>query len=87
MKFIDVKEFLTSWGLHFDTPTWESNDIPFPQVYDRMMSDAIRVGAQLKSKNNFSYFIALETNVAYCRAHLRAENWNDLKKAWKKFNK
>lgn len=77
MNFQDVKEFLTSWGLHFDTPNGDSNDIPYPQVYERMRVDAFKVGGDELLK-----FISSITSTTDGRTYLCADLWEAVEQAW-----
>jgi hypothetical protein len=75
--FENVKEFLTSWGLHFDTPDGESNDIPYPQVYERMKTDAGDVGGDKLQK-----FVSSITGTTDSRTYLVSDSWEELETAW-----
>ena len=75
--FDNVKEFLTSWGLHFDTPEGESNDIPYPQVYERMKTDAGDVGGDKLQK-----FVSSITDTTDGRTYLVPDNWEEIEEAW-----
>lgn len=77
MDFVSVKEFLTSWGLHFDTPNGDSNDIPYPQVYERMRVDAGDVGGDELQK-----FISTITDTTDSRTYLTVYNWEQAEEAW-----
>lgn len=75
--FENVKEFLTSWGLHFDTPNGDSNDIPYPQVYERMRVDAGDVGGV-----ELQTFISSITDTTDGRTYLKPFNWDEIQKDW-----
>jgi hypothetical protein len=75
--FENVKEFLTSWGLHFDTPNGDSNDIPYPQVYERMREDAGDVGGV-----ELQTFISSITDTTDSRTYLKPFSWDEIQKAW-----
>ncbi len=75
--FENVKEFLTSWGLHFDTPNEESNDIPYPQVYERMKTDAGDVGGDKLQK-----FVSTITDTTDGRTYLTPDTWEEVEEAW-----
>jgi len=77
MDFSDVKEFLTSWGLHFDTPNGDSNDIPYPQVYERMRADAGDVGGDKLQK-----FVSSITDTTDGRTYLKPFSWEEVEEAW-----
>lgn len=77
MNFQDVKKFLESWGLHFDTPYGESNDIPYPQVYLRVRDDAIKVGGDKLSK-----FVGQITDTTDSRTYLTPSSWQEIEAAW-----
>ena len=77
MDFSNVKEFLTSWGLHFDTPNGDSNDIPYPHVYERMRTDAGDVGGDKLQK-----FVSSITDTTDSRTYLTAYSWKEVEEAW-----
>jgi hypothetical protein len=76
-SFSNVKEFLTSWGLHFDTPNGDSNDIPYPQVYERMKEDAGDVGG-----DKLQQFVSSITDTTDSRTYLKPFSWKDIEEAW-----
>lgn len=80
ITFDNLKEFLTSWGLHFDTPDGESNDIPYPQVYERMKTDAGDVGGP-----RMQQFISRITNTTDSRTYISYENWYQVLDLWEDF--
>ena len=81
MKFKQVRSFLESWGLHFDTPDGTSNDIPYPQVYHRMKADAVsRLDGSILSQ-----FISSITDTVDGRTYLTCNSWNEVEKAWSDF--
>jgi len=77
MDFQDVRSFLESWGLHYDTPDGESNDIPYPQVYTRMRSDALKNGT-------FRLYDFLDriTDTTDGRTYLTPDSWEEVEEAW-----
>lgn len=77
-----VQDFLTSWGLHFDTPDGESTNIPYPQIYDRMQEDAGHEGG-LKLKR----FISSITDTTDGQTYLTVVDWNEMTDAWFAFEK
>lgn len=80
MQFLQVQEFLISWGFHFDTPEGESNDIPYPQVYERMKVDAGDVGG-----SQLQEFISRMTDTTDGRTYLVADDWSEIQDAWESF--
>lgn len=76
----NVQEFLESWGLHFDTPTGDSNDIPYPEVYVRMKLDASDVGGDKLSK-----FVSSITDTTDGRTYLTPTSWSEVTAAWETF--
>lgn len=78
LNFEEVKAFLESWGLHFDTPDGYS-DIPYPQVYERMKTDAGNVGGSQLQK-----FISCNTDTTDGRTYLCALSWEEVQEAWEK---
>lgn len=79
--FENVKEFLTSWGLHYDTPNGESNDIPYPQVYERMRVDASDVAS-----DELLNFISSITDTTDGRTYLIPKTWVGVQTAWEKLD-
>jgi len=79
MNFQDVKQFLESWGLHYDTPDGVSNDIPYPQVYGRMRSEAWALG---KGNPRLYNFIERITDTTDGRTYLTPESWAEVENAW-----
>jgi hypothetical protein len=77
MDFANVKEFLTSWGLHYDTQNGDSNDIPYPQVYDRMKVDAGDVGG-----DRLQQFVSSITDTTDSRTYLKPMSWQQVQDAW-----
>lgn len=77
MDFSNVKEFLTSWGLHYDTPNGDSNDIPYPHVYERMRFDAGDVGGP-----ELQMFVSSITDTTDGRTYLKPFNWDEIQKIW-----
>ncbi len=75
--FVNVKEFLTSWGLHFDTPNGDSNDIPYPHVYERMRVDAGDVGGDKLQK-----FVSSITDTTDGRTYLKPFTWKEVEEVW-----
>jgi hypothetical protein len=75
--FQDVKLFLESWGLHFDTPDGDSNDIPYPQVFTRMMADAFEEGGK-----KLAHFVNNITDTTDSRTYLKANSWREIEAAW-----
>jgi hypothetical protein len=78
MKFDQVENFLSSWGLHFDTPDEDSNDIPYPQVYGRMLIDA----KVQDPSGDLSAFIQQVTETTDGRTYLTVESSTELGSAW-----
>jgi hypothetical protein len=76
MNFSKVKEFLISWGLHYDTPNGDSNDIPYPQVYERMMMDTENV-----DEEGLDDFISSITDTTDGRTYLKPVSWKEVQKA------
>lgn len=81
MKFDQVEDFLGSWGLHFDTSEGGSNDIPYPQVYDRMQADA----KVQDPSGDLSEFISQMTDTTDGRTYLTVESPTELGSAWYEF--
>jgi hypothetical protein len=79
MNFQAVKEFLESWGLHFDTPGGESSTVPYPAVYHRVRVDATQVGGEKLSK-----FVGRITDTTDGETYLAANSWKDIEEAWNK---
>lgn len=77
-----VQEFLTSWGLHFDTPDGDSTNIPYPQIYDRMQEDAGYDGGEKLKR-----FISSITDTTDGQTYLTVSDWNEMNDAWFAFNK
>lgn len=77
----NVKEFLESWGLHFDTPTGDSSDIPYPWVYVRMKDDALKIGGDKLSK-----FVSRITDTTDSCTYLTPTSWEEVSAAWETFN-
>jgi len=77
MKFIAIRAFLTSWGLHFDTPDGSSNDIPYPQVYGRMQHQAFEMGG-----DELRRWISSHTDTTDGRTYLTVKSWEELEKLW-----
>jgi hypothetical protein len=75
-----VKLFLESWGMHYDTPTGDCTDIPYPQVYERMQSDALAIGGEKLSK-----FISSITDTIDGKTHLLPISWLEVDEAWENF--
>lgn len=75
--FTNVKEFLTSWGLHFDTPNGDSNDIPYPHVYERMKTDAGDVGG-----DKLQLFVSTITDTTDGRTYLKPMSWHEVEIRW-----
>ena len=73
MTFQKLKEFMESWALHFDTPNGDSNDIPYPEVYDRMRDDADKVLGK-KASN----FIGSITDTTDGRTYLTPCSWEEI---------
>jgi hypothetical protein len=76
----NVKEFLESWGLHFDTHDGESSNIPYPQVYSRMKTDAGDVGGDKLSK-----FVSRITDTTDGQTYLNPTSWDEVSEAWNTF--
>ena len=78
MTFDRVKDFLESWGLHFETNDEEcSTTIPWPQVYSRMCDDAIKVGGmELRS------FIGHITDTMEGKTYLAYGDWEEIEEQW-----
>jgi len=77
MNFQDVKLFLESWGLHYETESGESNDIPYPQVYTRMQADAFEDGGP-----ELMQFIERITDTTDGHTYLTAASWTEIEAAW-----
>ena len=77
-----VQEFLTSWGLHFDTPTGDSTNIPYPQIYERMKEDAHYEGGKKLQR-----FISCNTDTTDGETYLTLTSWNEVAAAWNDFEK
>lgn len=73
----NVREFLESWGLHFDTPDGDSSNIPYPQVYERMRRDAGDVGGI-----ELQRFVSRITDTTDGETYLTVESWEELAEAW-----
>ena len=81
MTFQEVREFLTSWGMHFDTPEGESNDIPYPQVYIRMRDSA----SHRDPTGKLGRFISLSTDTTDSRTYLTFGSWDQMEESWNDF--
>jgi hypothetical protein len=77
-----VKLFLESWGLHYDTYNNLSNDIPYPQIYERMQNDALETGGK-----KLSDFIGAITITMDGRTRLTLLDWAEIDELWEKFSK
>jgi len=80
LQFQHVKDFLESWGLHFDTPDGESTNIPYPQVYERMRGDL-----RAHFKNNHvlvGRFISRITDTTDGETYLAANTWGEIERSW-----
>src|SRR5277367_4434963 len=84
ITFDQVKEFLESWGLSFDTPDGESSNIPYPAVYHRMRDDAQHVHGQDFSK--FLGCITDTTDTTDSQTYLTPTSWDEVKQAWEEYN-
>jgi hypothetical protein len=78
--FFKAIDFLTSWGLHFETPEGESNDIPYPHVYLRMRADA-----EMSYGEEFSNFCGMVTETTDGRTYLTVSSWDELEEEYNKF--
>jgi hypothetical protein len=81
-EFKQVREFLESWGLSYDTPDGDSSTIPYPAVYERMCDDAIKVGGQ-----ELRTFIGRMTDTTDSQTYLCTDNvgeagWHEIEIAW-----
>jgi hypothetical protein len=89
MTFKQVKEFLVSWGMHFDTPEKDSSTIPYPQVYGRMKDDATndlyKAGRSVKDGERLAQFISRITDTTDGQTYLNLPNWTEVEKVWKAF--
>jgi len=77
MNFQQVREFLESWGLGFDTPTGDSSTIPYPSVYHRM-----RIDAEAQYGYELSKFISSITNTMESQTYLAYDNWAAVEIDW-----
>jgi len=66
--------------MHFDTPDQESSNIPYPQVYERMKSDAREVGGEKLAR-----FVSRITDTTDGQTYLTADSWSGITKLWNKF--
>jgi hypothetical protein len=80
ITFDQVKEFLESWGLSFDTPDGESSNIPYPAVYHRMRDDAQHVHGQ-----DFSKFLGRITDTTDSQSYLTDSSWDDIAESWEQY--
>jgi hypothetical protein len=86
IRFSDVRSFLTSWGLHFDTPDEESNTIPYPQVYERMKTDIVNLFHE--RARYVRKFITQITETTDGQTYLSvpsvfdSEGWKGIEEAW-----
>jgi len=73
LSFTNIKAFLESWGLHYDTPDGESNEIPYPQVYTRMQLDAGNMGG-----SELQQFISHITDTTDGKTYLVPGDWDEI---------
>lgn len=76
MTFDQVKEFMTSWGYHFDTPDGEANDL-IVRVFEHMKADALSEGG-----SKLKEFIEYITDTTDGRAYMTVDNWDEVQKTW-----
>ena len=77
MQFQQVRDFLESWGLGFETPCGDSSTIPYPAVYARMQDDALKVGGKQLSK-----FISSITDTIESQTYLEYTDWDEIEIEW-----
>ena len=77
LTFQNVKDFLVSWGMHFDSRDGESTNIPYPQVYERMKEDAGDVGG-----SELQRFISRITDTTDGETYLVPESWDYIEEFW-----
>ena len=83
VTFEQVKEFLVSWGLHFDTPDGDSSNIPYPQVYLRMFQDVGNVFVGTDAVD-VGMFVGISTDTTDGETYL-FYSWEELEEEWNAF--
>lgn len=72
-----VEEFLTSWGLHFDTEYGDSSSISYDYIYPRMCVDAQRCGGDKLRK-----FVSSITDTTDGETYLCVSSFSELRDVW-----
>jgi hypothetical protein len=82
MDFQYVREFLESWGLHFDTPDQVSTSVPF-DTYQLIRADAIQVGGMELQK-----FVSCITDTTDGETYISmGSNWGKIEEFYNGLNK
>lgn len=81
MNFDQAKAFLENWGLHFDTEGGYSTNIPYPQPYQKMRNDAVKIGGE-----SFSKFVGSITDTTDGESYLALHDWKEIQVAWESYN-
>lgn len=87
MEFKDVRAFLESWGLTFDTPDEDSSNIPYPAVYNRMCDDAIKVGGDELRKFISRITDTTDGETYLCTDNIGEDGWHEIEIAWEGRNR
>ena len=85
IEFQQVRDFLTSWGMHFDTPEKDSTTIPYPQVYGRMRADVGNVWASPVDIREMLRFISRITDTTDGQTYLVVDSWDEMENFFDSF--